>query len=36
MLEQIWNEDQKIRDGVIYAYKELYLKQTRVDTNQAA
>ena len=28
MLEQIWNEDQKIRDAVVYAYKEFYFQPT--------
>jgi len=26
MLEQIWHEDQKVRDAVVYAYKEYYFK----------
>ena len=26
MLDQIWNEDQKIRDAVVAAYKEFYFK----------
>nr|CAB3264219.1 condensin complex subunit 1 [Phallusia mammillata] len=27
MLNQIWNEDSRIREAVVYAYKELYFKQ---------
>ena len=26
MLDQIWHEDQKVRDAVVYAYKEFYFK----------
>ncbi|CAK8698150.1 unnamed protein product [Clavelina lepadiformis] len=27
MLDQIWNEEQKVRDAVVFAYGELYFKQ---------